>query len=227
MQDSRLLKSIAEQLKSPLANIARTAELGRLTGTPSPADLAAISTQATAALTLVDSYLLGLELLRDQAALQLEPVSVSSTLVEVAHDLEGFAKQYNASIELHIAGRYEPVMAHQKGLKAAVLAVGFALLEGYPMEGQRLTLAVHRTPQGIATGIYGMYERLSTDDWRRALALYGQAQRPLLSLTGSGAGLFVADAIFRSMDTTLRVGRYLKKQGLATTLQQSQQLSFV
>jgi hypothetical protein len=191
-------------------------------------DLTAIQTHAAAALTLVDSYLLGLQLMRDQSILQLEPVSVSSLLVETVHELSGFAKQYNTKLELSIGGKYEPVMAHAAGLKSALLSLGYALLEGYSVqEGGRLTLAVHRTPHGIVTGLYGDYERLSADSWRKALLLQGRAPRPLASLSGNGAGLFVAEAILQAMSTRLRVGKHQNQQGLATTLQPSQQLSFV
>jgi K+-sensing histidine kinase KdpD len=223
----QLLRSVAEQLKMPLATIARQAELGQLTGRMVAADMSAIRTHATAALTLVDSYLLGLRLLRDQTALQLEPVSVSSTLVEAAHELDDFAKQYGAKIELHIAGKYEPVMAHAAGLKSALLALGYALLEGYPVQGGRISLAVHRTPHGIVTGLYGDYERLNTQEWRKALLLQGQASQPFAAIAGNCAGLFVADTIFQAMSTRLRVGKHQNQQGLATTLQPSQQLSFV
>jgi hypothetical protein len=224
---TQLLRSVAEQLKMPLSTIARQAELGQLTGDAGMVDLQSIRTHAAAALTLVDSYLLGLQLMRDQSVLQLEPVSVSSTLVDTAHELDSFARQYGTKLELHVAGRYEPVMAHPAGLKAALLALGYALLEGYPMRNGRLTLAVHRTPRGIATGLYGDYERLNAVEWRRALLLRDKAPQPLTMLAGNGAGLFVADTIFQAMATRLRVGKHLKQQGLATTLQPSQQLSFV
>lgn len=224
----RLLRSVAEQLKFPLSTIARQAELGQMTGNMQLIDADSIKMHAQAALTLVDSYLLGLQLMQNQRALALEPVSVSSTLVAVAHELDGYAKQHDASLRLHIAGKYEPVMAHRTGLKSALLALGYALLESYPLEGGQLTLAVHRTPRGIVTGLYGNYERLSTEHWRKALKLQGRAAQPLSALsTGSGAGLFIAEAILRAMETRLRVGKYLKKQGLATTLQSSQQLQFV
>lgn len=224
---TQLLRSVAEQLKMPLTTIARQAELGQLTGEVGMTDLDSIRTHAAAALQLVDSYLLGLQLLRDQTALTLEPVSVSSTLVDTAHELSGFAKQYGARLELDIAGKYEPVMAHAAGLKLALLALGFALLEGYPMQGKNLTLAVHKTPHGIVTGLYGQYERLTSDAWRRALALRNSAQQPLQTITGNGAGLFVAETILEAMSTKLRVGKHLKQQGLAATLQPSQQLRFV
>jgi hypothetical protein len=225
---TQLLRSVADQLKQPLTAIARQAELGQLTGDSSLVDLSAVRTHATAALTLVDCYLLGLQLVRDQASLALEPVSVSSTLVEIAHELDGFARQYGTTLELRIAGKYEPVMAHRTGLKSALLALGYALLEGYPLKGGHLTLAVHRTPHGIVTGLYGNYEQLSAAHWRKALELHGKAPQPFSALcAGNGAGLFVAEAILQAMSTRLRVGKHQNQQGLATTLQASQQLSIV
>lgn len=224
-----LLRSVAEQLKLPLTTIARQAELAELTGDFSAVDVATLQTQAVAALALVDSYLLGLQLAEGQAELTLEPVSVSSLLVDVAHELDKFAKQYGANLRLHIAGKYEPVMAHQVGLRSALLTTGYALIESYPKATRSpLTLAVHRTPRGIVTGVYGDYDRFGTDAWRKALELLGRATQPMPSLTsGNGAGLFIAEAILRAMATRLRVGKYLRQYGLATTLQPSQQLQFV
>ncbi|HEU4914014.1 MAG TPA: hypothetical protein VFT16_01220 [Candidatus Saccharimonadales bacterium] len=226
--NAALLRSVAEQLKTPLATIARQAELGQLTGEVGLTDLGAIRVHAAAALTLVDSYLLGLRLMREQSMLQLEPVSISSLLVETAHELSSFAKQYGTVVELSIGGRYEPVMAHPEGLKSALLALGYTLLQGYPLpEGSRLLLSVHRTPHGLVTGLYGEYEQLRSESWRNALALQGKASKPLSILSGSGAGLFVADAILQAMESKLRVGRHQKRSGLAATLQPSQQLVFV
>jgi K+-sensing histidine kinase KdpD len=226
--DTTLLRSIAEQLKTPLAIIARQAELGQLTGDMQLVDANSIHTQATTALALVESYLLGLQLMYEQTDLLLEPVSISSTLVDVAHELDAFAKQYDVGLELRIGGKYQPVMAHGRGLRSALLSLGYALLEGYPLRHQKLTLAVHRTPHGIVTGLYGDYEQLSSKQWRRALEVQGQARQPFQALSsGSGAGIFVAQTILRAMTTKLRVGKHLNQHGLATTLQPSQQLQFV
>jgi len=223
-----LLKSIAEQLKSPLANIARQAELGQFTGDSGLVNAAVIQTQANAALTLVESYLLGLRLMHEQATLNLEPVSVSSTMVEIAHELTTFAKHYGVTLELHIAGKYEPVMAHKLGLRSALLALGYTLLEGYPIADRHLTLAVHRTPKGIVAGLYGNYQPFSGQQWRKAMELKGRASQPYATVcSGSGAGFFVAEAILGAMETRLRVGKHQKQYGLATTLQPSQQLQFV
>lgn len=223
-----LLASVAEQLKFPLTSIARKAELGALTGDLSVVDTQAIQMHAGAALTLVDSYLLGLQLLNDQQSLLLEPVSVSSLLVDIAHELQAMAKQYDMKLDLHIAGKYQPVMAHRAGLRAALVSLGYALLESYPLAGGHIRLAVHRTPHGIVTGVYGDYEHISAEQWRTALNLKGKAAQPFTALTGNaGAGLFVAETILRAMQTQLRVSKHQKQKGLATTLQPSQQLHFV
>lgn len=228
-----LLSAVAEQLKVPLTAIARHAELGRLTGQPDLVDVDVIRTQADAALQLVDSYLLGLQLMREQTQLALEPVSASSTLVDTAHTLERFARHYGVQLEVEVAGKFRPVMAHARGLRAALLSLGFALIEAQAAQDRtkgprRLTLATHQTPHGIVTGLYGEYEGLTTEQWRSALKLYGRAPQPLTAVSaGSGAGLFVADAIFRSMSSSLRVGQYQHQNGLAATLQPSRQLQFV
>lgn len=227
-----LLLSVAEQLKVPLNLIARHAELGQLTGQRELVDAGIIRTQAEAALQLVDSYLLGLELIQNQSQLDFEPVSIASTLVDAAHTLDGFAKQYGVQLEVEVAGKYRPVMAHARGLKAALLSLGFAMVEAQAAQTKarpkRLTLATHHTPHGIVTGLYGDYEGLSSGEWRQALRLQGQAAQPLTAVSsGSGAGLFVADAIFRSMNSRLRVGHYQRQTGLAATLQPSRQLQFV
>ncbi len=232
VQADSLLLSVAEYLKVPLTTIARQAELGQLTGQVELTDAAAIRTQAAAALTIVDSYLLGLELMSRQASLELEPVSVTATLMDAAHDLERFARHYQVQLEVSVDGRFGPVMSHPAGLRAALLSLGFALVEAQAAQDirgpRRIIMATHRTPLGIVTGMYGRYEALTADRWRTALGLAGKARQPMTGLIpGSGAGLFVADAILRSMDSRLRVGRYLHQSGLAATLQPSRQLSFV
>jgi K+-sensing histidine kinase KdpD len=227
-----LLLSVAEQLKTPLTAIARQAELGQLTGQVELTDAAAIRMQATAALSLVDSYLLGLDLMRRQTELELEPVSIASTVADAAHELNRFAGHYNVQIEVEVHGKYGPVMSHPGGLRAALLSLGFALVEAQAaqdMKGpRRVVLATHRTPHGIVTGVYGQYEKLSAEHWRAALGLVGKARQPISSLmAGSGAGLFVADAILRAMESRLRVGHFQHQSGLAATFKPSQQLTFV
>jgi hypothetical protein len=229
-QAARLLLSVAEQLKLPLTSIARQAELPSIDAT-SILDAALIHAQATAALTLVDSYLLGVELLNSQTTLALEPVSVSSMLTEAAHHLDSYAKQYGVQLEVHMAGRYEPVMAHQLGLRAVLTSLGYALIEARAAQDdrgpKRLLLAGHRTAHGIITGIYGT-QGLNRASLRTATTLYGTARQPFASLLGSsGAGVFVADALAQAMASKVQVGRHAKQAGLAITLLPSQQLQLI
>jgi len=229
----KLLVSIAEQLKMPLLHIARQAELYSVTQQITPDKMVRMQLSAEAALRLVDSYLLGLELAKEQTSLLLEPVSLSSTLVDIAHQLEGFAKLYDVDLELHVAGKYRPVMAHGAGLKAAFLSLGYSLIEALPSlqtERKRLSLrlAAHRTPHGLVAGLYGNAATFNTKDLRIAQQLSGEVRQPftILSATG-GAGIFVADTIFRAMDSKLRVGRHQKMSGFAATLLPSKQLQLV
>ncbi|HEV2403276.1 MAG TPA: hypothetical protein VGS08_03685 [Candidatus Saccharimonadales bacterium] len=227
---NELLTSVAEQLKLPLSNIARASELAQLTDRIGMAELSAIHAQAMAALTLVDGYMLGLELLRDQASLALEPVSISSVLTEVAHALEGFAKQYRVVIELEITGKYGPVLGHRAGLRAVFMSLGQELIEAQAAhtKSARLTLAASRSGYGITAGMYSNYEELQAVHWKQALELCGRARQPFTMMSaGSGAGIFVADTILQAMDTRLRVGRYRRQRGLVTVLRSSPQLSLV
>lgn len=230
----RLLLSIAEQLKLPLLQIARQAELGVTVGRLETMELLTMQQGAEAALKLVDSYLLGLQLHQEQASLALEPVSLSSTLVDIAHQLESFARPYNTEIEVFVAGKYPPVMAHAAGLRAAFLSLGAVLIQAVPSQTAELRhkpfvrLAVHRTPKGLVTGLYSEHSPVTATDLQRAQILYGRARQPFAELTASsGAGVFVADSILQAMASRLRVGHYQKLTGLAATLQGSRQLQLV
>src|SRR4029079_1255612 len=117
---------------------------------------------------------------------------IASLVTEAAHDLDRFAKHYNVHLEVEVQGKYGPVMSNPLGLRAALLSLGFALVEAQAaqdMRGpRRVLLATHRTPQGIVAGVYGHYEALSAERWRAALGLAGKARQPITSLMpGSGA----------------------------------------
>lgn len=224
--DATLLLSVAQQLKQPLTILGRYAELAQTDKTVLTPEL--VRSQSKAALTLLDNYMFGLNLLLNQQELPLEPVSVASSLVDTAHSVRDFAKQYGVAVEIAVDGRYEPVMAHKQALCAALASLGLALVEGIATQERRrqMTLSVHRNTYGIVAGLYGLTE-LSAADWRQALTLRGKATQPLAALAGSGAGVFVADALAQAMDTQVRVSKHKREMGLAITLQPSQQLQLV
>ncbi len=224
--------ALGEELKLPLQQIAREAELQRVLHENIDEPMRHIQTSADMNLQLLDSYLMSLKLgFLSETKLQLAPVSVAAVLHETAERLQTIARQYGVEVELHIDGKYEPVMAHRAGLMNALLALGYALIEALPAaEPSRLRLefAAHRTKYGIVAGMYGELNQLTPQAFRRSKALVGQASQPLTgSLPGSGAGVFVADALLTAMESQLRVGRFHKLPGFAVTLPPSQQLQLV
>lgn len=226
ISQERLLQALAEQLKLPLLQIARQAELAQ--AAPSPQVVTSITQIADMALRLVDSYLLSTS--AEQIELQLEPVTLSSVLQDTAQRLDQVARHYQCEIEVHLAGKYEPVMAHRPSLEAAFTTLGYAFIEAQPTENgkSRLLLAAHRSAKGLVAGVFGDQPGLSSDMYRRARALYGIARQPLTHVSpAAGAGVFIADALLTPLSAPLRVAYHHKLAGLAATLLPSQQLQLI
>jgi hypothetical protein len=224
--------ALAEELKVPLQYIARQAELGILTSGNADC-LQRIQTSADMSMQLLDSYLLGLRLsVQPCSTLRLEPVSVSAVLYDTASQLRALAQQYGVTVQLHVQGRYEPVLAHRQALQAAMVSLGYALIEALPAASNNsqavMQLATHRTKQGIVAGVYAEFDGLTAGGLARARQLQGLARQPLVdALAGSGAGVFVADSLLDAMSSRLRVGRFNNTPGFAVTLPASEQLQLV
>lgn len=226
-----LLLSLAEHLKLPLLQISQSAELARLTNQPL-AQLETIELTADSAIRLLDNYLLSTNLAQQQLASQLEPISLSSVLHNVAHELYKFAAQYQCGLELHLSGKYEPIMGHRAGLEAALTSLGYVFIEaqGTAEHDQKplVKLAAHRGKKGVVAGMFTDNEALSADMYRRAHQLYGQARQPLTGLSAAnGAGVFIAESILSAMSARLRVARHQKLNGLAATFLPSHQLNLI
>jgi hypothetical protein len=227
MPDERLLKALAEQLKAPLLQIARSAELQARA-----ADihrLPHIQYVAETALSYIDAFLLSVDRQASEL-LALEPVSVSSILNDTAHQLEQFAKDHNCDVEVHLSGKYGPVMAHNESLQSALMLLGYSLIEAQTPQDKRhqVVLAAHKSSRGLVTGVFDNQAGLSTDVFRRGRALYGTVRQPLPAVSGgAGAGVFIADALLRSMSAPLRVARHNSLTGLAATFHASSQLQLV
>lgn len=227
----QLLLSIAEQMKQPLLQIARQAELAQLSDA-SPLQLSAIQGTADMALQLLDNYLFGARLaLENDYRLQLEPVSISSVLYDSAQQLDGMAKRYGVELELQLGGKFGPVMANGKALQSAFVSLGYALIEALPsLQDNRLRLqfAAHRCRYGIAAGVYSEAEQLTNEALRQGQKLHGHSRQPLATMTHtSGAGVFVAEAILQAMDNRLKPTRYNGLHGLGTILKANPQLQLV
>ena len=230
----QLLLSVAEELKLPLLQIARQAEQLNLTG-GSTDSLAIIQTTADSALKLLDNYALGVRLALEPARLNVESVSVSSVLYDTGQQLDALAKSYGVALELNVAGRFGPVLAHRQGLQAALVSLGAALIEALPAQTQaqqnpqlKLQLATHRSRYGIVAGLYADTRQLSNEALRHGRQLQRHSRQPLLNLTHtSGAGIFVADTILQAMHLNLRTSRHHRLYGLGTVLQPNHQMQLI
>lgn len=227
----QLLLSLAEQLKLPFLQIAREAELATLAGQQYDA-MPVIRTAADSAIKLLDNYMLGVQLAGQPGQSFLtEPVSVSSVLYDAGAELLPLAKAYDVRLDLKIDGKFGPVMAHRQGLQAALVSLGYALIEALPAADKpqlRLQLSAHRSRYGIVAGVYCDAEHLTTNTLRQGRRLYGQTRQPMTQLMpGSGAGIFVADAILQAMQSQLTTSRHQHLRGLAAILQPNPQLQLV
>ncbi len=225
-----LLLSLAEQLKLPFMQIARHAEYGSAQKRVST--LTDIQTTADAALKLVDAYIMGVQLASQQdRILDMEPVTVSSVLYDASAELLPIARAYNVKLDMRIDGKFGPVMTNRQALQAALVSLGYALIEALPAADTpqlHLQFSAHRCRYGIVAGVYCDAQHLSAQTLRQGRKLYGQARQPLTYLSpSSGAGIFVADAILQSMQSDLTTSRHGNLRGLATILQPNPQLQLV
>lgn len=225
-----LLTSVVEYLKLPLLQIARRAELEELSG--KHAGLKEIRTTADAATQLLDNYILGVQLATQEAALiDTEPVAISSVLYKAEQRLRPVARAYGVELEMEIEGKYGPVMAHRRGLEAALTSLGYALIEALPAQQTpqlKLQLSAHRCRYGIVAGLYCDAEQVTAQALRTGRQLYGHARQPLSTMSHtSGAGIFVADAILHAMQTQLTTSRHRKLYGIGVVLPLNPQLSLV
>lgn len=222
----RLLRSVAEQLKVPLIQIAQAAELGRY---GIEMDFRHISQVADIALRLVDGFLLNADL-HGQQTLQIEPICVSAVLQDVAHRLTPHAALYNCSMQMHISRHIDLVMTHRPSLESILTMLGYSLIEGMPKSDKPATilLGAHKSKDGITTGIFTNRRSISAVEYKRARTLFGSSPQPFASLSSSAAaGIFVADSLSARLSSALKVARHNKINGLALTLQPSQQMQLV
>lgn len=221
--------NLAEQVKLPFVQIAHAAE--NLHTVNDDQNAQTILVAARAALALIDGYLLSVAL-QKQSVIQLEPVSLSSVLYDVAQTIDEYGKAYGCDIRIEIGGRYQPVMGHREAIRSALTVLGLSLVESTShQEGvQKATvrLFARRTSSGIRTGIYTNSGGLSSSVLQRARSLKGDAHQPFGEFSSSnGTGIFIADKLFNELHAPLTFVRQKDFTGMASTLAQSQQLSLV
>lgn len=225
-----LFASLAEQIKIPFTQIKyATALLDKYDNLSEQSEiLTTISQASSSALGLIDSYLMNVELGR-QSQLQLEQVSMSSVIYDVAQSLDGFAKLHNCRLEISIAGKYGPIMANNRAIFLAYKSLGYSFIEAVSDSEKTTTidLSVRRSKTGISTGIFAEVD-LSSSLMKVAHELKGKAHQPFIDFNaGPGAGLFLADEILSKLGSEIRKSRFKGQSGLSATFLLSNQLSLV
>lgn len=215
----RLLTALAEELKLPLLQIARESELQELVG---------LQLRSEMALRLLDGYVLGLQT-ENQTVLELEPVTLSSVLQDVAHELSKVAQQQGYVVQVDVGGRYGPIMGNRRTMHHAFTLLGYELMQ-IPEEEIRpvITFASHQSKGNIIAGVFTNNASITTDAFRRARALVGTARQLMpSSISNNGAGIFIADSLLQGMAGSFKVAQHHKQTGLAATFIPSQQLQLV
>ena len=233
IESEDMLLNLAEQIKQPWTQIVHAAELLAVSADEDGRDAIrrSIATVSRSALELIDGYLLSVELQRG-SRLELEPVSLSSVLYDTAENLQDIANDYGCRIELRLGGKYGPVMTHRRAVEVALTTLGLSFIENAASlkaeEQPIISLELRRNAQGISPGVYAENEGLSAKLLNRARELRGVVHQPFVGFdSGTGTGIFIADSIFSSLETNMRVARSGGLQGLAATLLPSRQLSLV
>jgi len=144
-QTDTLFAALAEQLKTPLLQIARLSEISA--GNTSAARIAVISEHA---LRLVDAYIQTQT--QSQTKLLLEPLNTSAILYDVANTLAPFANQLDYEIEIDLRGKSVPIMGHRDSLRAMLTLLGASLIEAGAEDDtteRYLVLGTHRSAKGL------------------------------------------------------------------------------
>lgn len=220
--------NIAEQLKLPLVQILHELELQKIN---IESDMSNIEVSAEYALKLIDNYLLSLRLESADLEFNLEPISVSSVLYDSAESLDKLAKQYGINLELELNNSLKPVMANRLGLQSALTSVGASLVESIPAQQDsdyRLKLSSYKCRYGIVAGFYLNSSALGSNLLKIGRSLMQVSRQPIPNLSPSaGAGIFVAENIFKAMNLNLRVSKHHDLYGLGTVLKMNDQLHLI
>lgn len=225
----QLFACLAEQVKIPFVQVLRAAELLSLQDENAAKEAQqTIQEVSQATIQLIDGFLLQTRL-QQEAQLQLEPVSLGSAAYDVVEMLRPFARLHNCELRIDIQGKYGPVMAHRPGLTAALVNIGYGLIEaGNSTKPRLITLGVRRDKKGISAGLYTEGGELTSGMLKQARSMRSDAHQPFAGFSSTNAaGIFIADGLLAHIGAPLRVSRFRKTSGLAATFLPSRQLSLV
>jgi hypothetical protein len=206
------VRALAHELKYPLVEIARHAEL--------IADKQAageIQSTAEQTLRLIDSYLLCAQ--AEYGQLALEPVTAGSALYDVSMRLR------NIEMPIVIDDRaHAPVMTHSGALTACLELCARTLVSSVGVTSVRLKSFNDRSGR-IGIGVL-VDANIQQDDFTQAIMRAGKSHMPLARVASRGqVSLTVADTLSKAIGSSLQVKKLGKLHGFITYLPKSEQMA--
>lgn len=229
--DQYLLKSIAEELRLPLVQISRLAELSQASKYDFASNIRSIESSADLAIQLLESFILGVEFSDRQREIELSPITIGAVMNDVAHQLHRLASQNDYDIELSIKSAH-PIMGNYEAIKMAYLNIAHTIITGdNSSDGKKrksIVFAVYnRGPKNMA-GVYGNNLQISKSSWEKSLAIFDRSRQKMPDFSSiNGSGFFVATSILESMSLSLNPSKYRGHKGLAAAFPLSQQLQLI
>lgn len=217
--------NFAHELRVPLMRIARLAELHQF---DEKLDYVSVEAIADSALRLLDSFLISSRMKNQQIDLELEPVSISATMYDVAHYLDKLAKAQDCELRLSIQRKSGLVLAQPSGIKAAFLSLCYGFLHATdPARKSVITMEAHKQQNLVVAGLTSYDIKLDQGAIRRGNAIAGSAYKSVKDLPTSGAGFFIAANLFDAMTVPLKIIHSSKQFGMMGIFQPSKQLSLL
>ncbi|MDQ3159212.1 MAG: hypothetical protein M3P98_03720 [bacterium] len=224
----RLARALAEELKLPLIQIARKGELARMTADPN--QVRDIELTADGALRLIESYLFSTRVLLTQQQLDLEPISVGSTMYDIAQYLSGHARMYNCDLDIDVKSSIGLAMAHPEALKSVLTSLAFTLIStpNDRLSRKKVVLSAARVDNVIRAQVISVDHIIAKDSLAQARNLSGVARKTSKDIShNTGAGVLLADRLMKAMNSDLKITRMGSSSGLGGDLLISKQLSLI
>lgn len=222
---NNLSYSIAHELRIPLLNIARLSELQQSATKPS---FEAIETIADSVLKLLDSYLITTRYSNQQIRLELEPVSLSAVMYDVAQYMDRLSRTQNCELRLKVQKNSGLVLAHPQGIKAAFLSLCYAFLHSTDQTSKAvITLEAHRMQGRVIAGIVSDDIHIEKGAFTKGQKLMGNAYQSMKDIPTNGAGYFIAANLFETMTVPLQYIHSNRRFGIMGTFHSSSQLTLL
>jgi hypothetical protein len=219
---SDIERSLAHDLKHPLLNIARQAELAEFR----PETLKHIQQTAEQTLMLLDSYLLSAQGEYGQTHLDLSPVHAGALFYDATRQLErhGIVRVDETKLDIRES---EPIMSHPLALTSLLSMFGMIVRDINDGKNSLVLRSYKGTEGKIGLGIFSA-QRLTQRDVDYALEMRGQVQMPLTRISNKhGSTLSIADNLCKALGGELLVKKMGRLSGLVTELPKSEQLAFI